>query len=91
MERAKDHLSRLSCHLDLPLPNRNHTLPIDGRCKLLPLPAPVSVAPFRGLIIVHHLRIDQRCNPVPQVGVVLDLMMGLIERTYKPWIVVAID
>jgi hypothetical protein len=62
-----------------------------GWCKLLPV-LRANVGPtFPGVIIVYHLRIDQRCNLVPQVGVVLDLMMGLIERTYKPGIVVAID
>ena len=45
-----------------------------GRCKLLPVPRANVGRTFPGVIIVHHLRIDQRCNLVPQAGVVLDLI-----------------
>jgi hypothetical protein len=36
-------------------------------------------------------RINDQCNLVPHAGVVLDLMMGLVERSSEPRVVSTID
>jgi hypothetical protein len=39
----------------------------------------------------HHPFIDHPCHNGPQVRIVLNFMVGLIERAHKPCIVITVD